>query len=47
MSQAQWYEGEVDVEEEVEEGIKDTRIAGWRVGQVLRLARTEEKQVCG
>lgn len=47
MIQAQWYEGEVDVEGEIEEGIKETKIAGWRVEQLLRLARVEEKQVCG
>lgn len=46
MIQAQWYEGEVDVEGEIEEGIKDNKFDGWRVGQLLRLARVEGKQVC-
>lgn len=29
---------EVDVEGEIEEGIKDNKIDGWRVEQLLRLA---------
>lgn len=46
MIPAQWYGGRVDVEGEIEEGIKHDKTAGCRMEQLRSLARVEEKQVC-